>query len=74
VVRDLELTPVSHSSTIDLLRLALNQPGYGIDELPMRKHRDVLCRMIRKLIQERLSSRYKVQERLGAFTIRERWV
>jgi hypothetical protein len=71
VIRDLIFTPVSHSSTINVLRLVFDQPSHGINELTMRKYRDVVGRMLCKLIQERLSSKYEGQKRLGARPIRE---
>jgi hypothetical protein len=52
MVGDLELTPVSHGSPIYLLRPTLDQPGDGIDNLPMRKHSYILSRMLCKSIQE----------------------
>ena len=63
MVRDLILTPISHSSPIYPLRPGLDQPCHRIDKLTVREHRNVLGRMFRNKIQERLSSGYEVQKR-----------
>ncbi|XUK70763.1 hypothetical protein ABMA08_30830 [Pseudomonas yamanorum] len=53
-------TLVQHSSAINVLRLALNKPGYSVDKLTMRKRYDVLGWMFSKKLQERLSSSYEI--------------
>lgn len=60
VVRDLIFTPVNHRSAINVLRFVLDQPRHGINELPMRKYRDVLGRMLCELPQERLNSKHEI--------------
>ncbi|KPC04192.1 Unknown protein sequence [Pseudomonas amygdali pv. lachrymans] len=59
MVRDFILTQLSHSPLTNDLRPALDQPGDGIDELPMRKHCDVLGGMVCESSQESLGSGYK---------------
>jgi hypothetical protein len=50
VVGNFILTPVRHGSPINDQRLTVDQPSYGVDELPVRKYRDVLGGMLCKLI------------------------
>ena len=52
VVLDLVFAAVCHGLAIYDLRPTLDQPCDGIDNLPMRKHRYFLSRMLCKPIQK----------------------
>ncbi len=47
MVRYLVLTPIQHCMTVHLEGPILEEPAHGVHELPMRKHNDVIGRLLR---------------------------